>query len=497
VHRGSRALLTNLFAFGVLPVLLILMLEGIVRLFGGGYDMRPFLTINKDGQQLVVTNERFNYQFFRDWKKPIQDDLSMARAKFPKEKPANTYRIFLFGSSGALGWHFPQYGIGPVLQAMLKERYPHANFEVIVLAWYAVNSHVMLANAQACEEFDPDLYLVYMGNNERSGPFGARSRLGHSGMSADQMQSSIQWLQRLNHSRLWQVMMAWGGEWTGIDSPTDGKLWRQEDIPMADPRMDRIVEMYHRNVEGMVASAQRANAKVLLSTVSSNLRIGDVLESIHRPDLTPDETTRWDAAFARGKELQAEGEHAKAIETFREALTLDPQYAETYFRLGQCLEAIQLHAEAREQFQLASDNSYFFGAITAPMNQRLRDTAAAHPDTVYFTDGEAAMNQASPQGIAGFNVFYDIVHLRFEGNYTLAKAFFETLTPSLPEWISQGATNVSPPTFEEVRNLMGRTREVDLNELRHALDNGMSDGPLTQQYFQPLLQQWQVEVAAP
>jgi hypothetical protein len=44
---------------------------------------------------------------------------------------------------------------------------------------------------------------------------------------------------------------------------------------------------------------------------------------------------------------------------------------------------------------------------------------------------------------------------------------------------------------------MGRTREVDLNELRHALDNGMSDGPLTQQYFLPLLQQWQVEVAAP
>ena len=37
----------------------------------------------------------------------------------------------------------------------------------------AVNSHVMLPVAKACLEYDPDFLVVYMGNNEVAGPFGA------------------------------------------------------------------------------------------------------------------------------------------------------------------------------------------------------------------------------------------------------------------------------------------------------------------------------------
>ena len=47
-------------------------------------------------------------------------------------KPTNTYRIFLFGESAANGDPDPTYGMGRYLEALLRERFPGTDFEVVV-----------------------------------------------------------------------------------------------------------------------------------------------------------------------------------------------------------------------------------------------------------------------------------------------------------------------------------------------------------------------------
>ena len=60
---------------------------------------------------------------------------------------------------------------------MLKLRYPNMKFEILPLAMTAINSHVVLEIAKDCIKYDPDLFIVYLGNNEVVGPYGPGTML--------------------------------------------------------------------------------------------------------------------------------------------------------------------------------------------------------------------------------------------------------------------------------------------------------------------------------
>src|SRR5262249_11801475 len=101
----------------------------------------------------------------------------MARVPAPlcltQPKPPTTLRICVFGESAAFGDPQPRYGLPRMLQAMLQLRYPGVTFEVVNAAMTGINSHAVLPIARDCGPADADLWVVYMGNNEVVGPFGA------------------------------------------------------------------------------------------------------------------------------------------------------------------------------------------------------------------------------------------------------------------------------------------------------------------------------------
>ena len=59
-----------------------------------------------------------------------------------------------------------------IASEQLRDRYPQADFEVIVAGITATNSHIVLPVARECVRYDADLLIVYLGNNEVIGPFG-------------------------------------------------------------------------------------------------------------------------------------------------------------------------------------------------------------------------------------------------------------------------------------------------------------------------------------
>jgi hypothetical protein len=93
-------------------------------------------------------------------------------------KPAGTCRIFIFGESAAQGDPEPAFGAGRYLEVLLRERYPGVNFEVVNVAITAINSHVIVPIARECARYQGDLWIIYMGNNEMIGPFGAATVFG-------------------------------------------------------------------------------------------------------------------------------------------------------------------------------------------------------------------------------------------------------------------------------------------------------------------------------
>jgi len=57
----------------------------------------------------------------------------------------------------------------------------------------------------------------------------------------------------------------------------------------------------------------------------------------------------------QGKELYRTDQDEKAVETFQQAIKLDPELAEAHFRLGLALDAIGKEQEAEEAYKKATE----------------------------------------------------------------------------------------------------------------------------------------------
>ena len=78
----------------------------------------------------------------------------------------------VLGESAAQGIPVPSFGFAAQLRAQLRARYPGKNIEVINTGIVAINSHVVYQIARELAGFSPDLFVVYLGNNEVVGPYG-------------------------------------------------------------------------------------------------------------------------------------------------------------------------------------------------------------------------------------------------------------------------------------------------------------------------------------
>src|SRR4029078_1447735 len=98
-----------------------------------------------------------------------------------------------------------------------RERFPQTKFEVINVAFTAINSHVILPIARDCARQHGDLWVVYMGHNEVQGPFGPgtvfeqsrsqlwliRSSLALRATKLGQMLQGLQWRLSAGTNQSW------------------------------------------------------------------------------------------------------------------------------------------------------------------------------------------------------------------------------------------------------------------------------------------------------
>lgn len=260
LHKTKRA---ALWLFILLACLLaqLALLEAVLRWMDFGESTRFLMRKEIDGAAYYVPNRAFYQQFtslpldrIMTW-----DDLDF---QVPEKKAPGARRIFVFGSSAIYG---PRTS-ARILETMLKAQYPDIGWEVYNTACPGMNSHVMRAAANACRTLEPDLYLVYMGNNEAVGPFGPTTALGRSGPLW--RPAVIRALIAFNDLRVSQLLRATNAM-VSVNLPDANAL-----MGMMPSMTDhyRALLYYRSNVEDICESAERAGAKVALCTLSSNKR---------------------------------------------------------------------------------------------------------------------------------------------------------------------------------------------------------------------------------
>ena len=418
-------------ALVLVPVAVLCVLELILRLAGYGYPTSFFLRTKINGKDFYVPNDSFGYRFFPP---------SLARTPQPQrmavKKSANTYRIFLFGESAAMGDPDPSFGAGRYLQTLLHERYPGTDFEVICVAMTAINSHAVLPIARECARRDGDLWIIYMGNNEMIGPFGASTVFGSRVPAASLVRANLAAKATRTGQLLENVMQHWGPH-SAIPKTWEGlNMFKDHQVRSDDPNRLRAYDNFKRNLVDILHAGESANVPIILSTVGSNLKDCAPFASLHSTKLSESQKIEWEGWFQAGSASETNGDYGKALEQFAHAAELDSQYAELQFRMARCDLAMTNTARALHEFEMARDEDTLDFRSDTPVNQIIKNAAEAQAaNGVHFLDAARIFAENSPDGIPGNELFYEHVHMNFAGNYLLGRAFADQTAKLLPKSI--------------------------------------------------------------
>jgi len=429
-HRPDRSRWRKLALAVLSPWLVLGGGELGLRLIQYGYSTDFFLP-TRDGAGYTF-NEKFRRQYY-----PEQQSVRGHPFRIDRRKPPHTTRIFVLGESAALGTPNPSFGFARILGVLLRERYPQHNFEVVNAAMRGINSHIIRDIARDCARHEPDLLLIYAGNNEVVG-------LGAPDPGASPATRSLALLratQTLKRTRLAQLLEA-GLQSLRRKAPAeqDMEFFRRHRLALDDPGREAVYRNFRANLAEMCAALTGAGTPVLVSTVPVNLRDFPPLASLHRASLTEAEMAEWEGHYRRGVAAESAGQWLPAVNAYRQAARVDDHHAELHFRLARCQLALNRGDEARAHFGFARDWDALQFRADRRINTLIRETAAQfRARGVRLVDAEAAMaaSPLSEGGLPGNRLVQDHVHPRFDGDYVLARAFYDgivaTLGPALGE----------------------------------------------------------------
>ena len=134
----------------------------------------------------------------------------------------------------------------------------------------AINSHVILPIARECAAHEGDLWIIYMGNNEMVGPFGAATVFGQKAPPLGLVRMNL----AIQRTRLGQLLLALSHKLHNSDAATwhGMEMFLENKIPPDDPRKEVVYHSYARNLDDILNAGMDAGAKVILSTVAVNLK---------------------------------------------------------------------------------------------------------------------------------------------------------------------------------------------------------------------------------
>ena len=425
---GRRLWLFRIIALTVIPILLLLLVELSLRIIGYGFPAAAVVECEIDVRDAYCDNVKFGWRFF-----PRNIARESEPFIFPADKPDDTYRIFVLGASAAQGEPDPAFCFGRILQVMLKEEYPSVSFELINTAMTAINSHVVLEIAKDCARHAPDLFIVYLGNNEVTGPYGAGTVYTMPLANMFVIRSAI----ALKATRLGQLLTnlieSIGAE---RDSP---KVWRgmgmflENQVPAGALPLETVYKNFQQNLEDIRRVARKSRTKIIFCTVGSNLKDSPPFASMHRPNLADREKEKWDDIYRHGVELELAGDYARAVECYLAAAQIDDSYADLQFRLGRCYWSAAEYEKARERYIRALELDTLRFRADTRINRIIRDVAGnMTAEGIYLVDTVRIFEKSCPHAAPGQELFYEHVHLNFKGNYLLAKTIFEQVQKIFP-----------------------------------------------------------------
>jgi len=437
--RAKRPALAIRLSVAVLStIIFLLLIEFILWLGGYGQPRDFFIRWKAAGETVYLSNQRYCEHF-------VPKELSRApESSVLYSKKKSTIRIFVLGGSAAYGDPEPAYGFCRQLEVLLNEHLSgdsqdsgQNSFEVINAAVTSMNSHVARRIAKDCAAHGPDIFIIYMGNNEVVGPYGPPTLPAILYSSRGFINACITAKKEIrigqlvkNFSRALRTSGRPGKKWLGMEA------FLTSQITHDDRKLKYCYQHFRDNISDIIQTAFKSGAKTILCTVPTNIQACAPLGSKHKEGLTKEQISEWDQHFKKGRELELSGDFEAALAQYEKAGAIDEQYAELAFCIGKCLNALGRTDEAMREFIEARDLDTLRFRADSRINNIIQKAAESQARRgVTLLDIEKNLEKkadGSGSDGPGEEIFLDHVHLNFRGNFLAAYAAMQAIRRILP-----------------------------------------------------------------
>ncbi|MFP6581374.1 MAG: tetratricopeptide repeat protein [Candidatus Hydrogenedentota bacterium] len=419
----SYSLLTTLLFFAVLEGGLALVgVQTVVDTsdpFVGFEGSSPlFVTDSDDSRKMVTAPNKLAY---------------FNRQSFSKRKPQGVVRIFCLGGSTTYGRPYDDAtSFVGWLRELLPAVAPETTFEVINAGGVSYASYRVARLAEELVQYEPDLFIVYTGQNEFLEERTYRDVVQVSPLLRHikgtlRRTRTFAMVQRLlgPNDRLKTDRFQMPKEVDAVLNHTIGPTSYERD----DKLRRQILDHFAVNLARIVHIARHANAKVIFVTPASNLKDCSPFKSQHTKGLSPERLEKWTHIYEQAKQRERDGDFVGALATFRRAAEIDSRYAELHWWMGRVLLKLKQFDDARNAFHKAIDEDVCPLRAVGEIPPVIR--SVAERKNVPLIDFEQLVDQRCRQQLGhaspGEEFFLDHVHPTISANGLLASAIVERL----------------------------------------------------------------------
>ncbi|HET6348709.1 MAG TPA: tetratricopeptide repeat protein [Candidatus Krumholzibacteria bacterium] len=464
--RSFARKLVTIFAAVLVPAAFFVLLEVGLRAAGYGVNTDLVLELKNDPTHTCYLNINAPTRYFPPALRSIQPGVGFRT--FTREKEPGALRVFVLGASTVAGFPFHVNGsFAGFLEDDLRAAYPGRRIEVINCGMTAICSYSVLDFAKQLVKYQPDLFLIYLGHNEFYGTLGAGSTSAASatrGITLFRMTLAKLRTYQLLDNTIYRVREMFAKKDKLEGHSLMAAMIGKKKIRLEDPLHRMAEAAFRANINDMLDVAEKNNVKVIISTLTSNLRDLPPFDSAHRDGIDDIQRQTIDAAIRDGD-----------IAEMRAAVQLDTTYAATHFALARALAIDTTATDARREYIAARDHDVVHFRACSRFNDIIREVASAHHTPL--VDMDAVFAAHSPEHVPGINLFLEHLHPNLRGAILMASAFRDAMRHA----------DIIPPSNGETRSYAQAVHDacitpLDLELARQRLESMTSQWPFQHDY---------------
>ena len=422
---SSRRLLFFVITVSI-PLLVFIGLEIGLRLFH--YDSGTELVIQKEvnGQKVFAINRSVARRYFAYAGTVVPEP---ADNTFAILKPKNTKRVFCLGESTMAGFPYDFNATAPsFLQDRLHAQFPQYTFEVINVGLSAISSYVVADFIKNLMDYEPDLFVIYLGHNEFYGIYGSGSSIQIPGgywitrLAISLLQFKTFLLLRDSYAWLKQAIFAPPQRMKGTLME---QMVRDQYISYGSSAYNSTRDNFEHNLTDIIDAAASKHVPIIFSSLVSNLRDAPPFHGIVSPSASSGTRRLWDRQLAIGDSLVRSGRYSTAAAMYLACTKLDTLNAIAFYDLAKAQYALGEYPEALESFAKAKDLDGLRFRASREFENTLETVCARRGAIVAPTD--SAFSSQSEHGIVGNNLILEHLHPNVDGYFLMGKVFAETI----------------------------------------------------------------------